>query len=100
MRGETLDGAPLDFSHGGVDAIPPTTGAHAAWEQGFERGGQQAYTEYRGDGDIRHDAAARLSIFTGPSLEADQELIVTPGTRGALVSHLARSLNKEPRSLS
>jgi aspartate/methionine/tyrosine aminotransferase len=83
-RGDKLGGAPVDFSHGDVDAFPPAPDAHAAWKRGFKRGGHQAYTEYRGDSAIRHDVAARLSTFTGAHLEADQELIITPGTQGAL----------------
>lgn len=83
-HGEKLGGVAVDFSHGDVDAFPPTPGAHAALERGFARGGQQAYTEYRGDRDIRHHVAASLANFTGAPLSADQELIVTPGTQGAL----------------
>ncbi|WP_417607648.1 pyridoxal phosphate-dependent aminotransferase [Primorskyibacter flagellatus] len=83
-RGEPLDGIAVDFSHGDVDAFAPTPGAQAAWQEGYERGGQQAYTEYRGDRSIRSDVAERLAAFTGAPLDADQELIVTPGTQGAL----------------
>ena len=46
MRGEKLEGTPVDFSHGDVDAFPPTPGSSEAWKDGFEIGGQQAYTEY------------------------------------------------------
>lgn len=82
--GENLDGVPVDFSHGDVDAFPPTPGALEAWQTGYDRGGQQAYTEYRGDSDIRDDVAKRLAEFTGAPLASDQELIITPGTQGAL----------------
>lgn len=102
-NGKVLDGTPVDFSHGDVDAFPPTPGAHEAWEQGFKRGGQQAYTEYRGDGAIRQKVATRLATFTGAPLEADQELVVTPGTQGALflalgsvVEHGAKVAVMEP----
>ncbi len=83
-RGENLDGVPVDFSHGDVDAFPPSPDALGAWQQGYDRGGQQAYTEYRGDVDIRSDVADRIAAFTGAPLAADQELIITPGTQGAL----------------
>ncbi len=83
-RGENLDGVPVDFSHGDVDAFAPTPGARETWQDGYDRGGQQAYTEYRGDADIRNDVAARIAAFTGAPLTADQELIITPGTQGAL----------------
>jgi aspartate/methionine/tyrosine aminotransferase len=84
MRGEKLEGIPVDFSHGDVDAFPPTPGSERAWKEGFEMGGQQAYTEYRGAAQIREGLAERLARFTGKPISADDELIITPGTQGAL----------------
>lgn len=84
MRGERLTGASVDFSHGDVDAFPPTPGALDAWNAGYARGAEQAYTEYRGAAPIRHRVAERLGAFTGRSVDAARELIITPGTQGAL----------------
>jgi len=84
MRGGKFDGVPVDFSHGDVDAFPPTTGSAEAWKDGFDRGGHQAYTEYRGAAEIRKGLADRLGTFTGRPVSADSELIITPGTQGAL----------------
>ena len=84
MRGGKLDGVPVDFSHGDVDAFPPTPGALVAWNNGFERGARQAYTEYRGAARIREGLADRLGAFTGRPVSAESELIITPGTQGAL----------------
>jgi aspartate/methionine/tyrosine aminotransferase len=84
MRGEKLDGVPVDFSHGDVDAFTPTPGALEAWQEGFQRGGHQAYTEYRGSAAIRDSLALRLGKFTGRVIEPTTELILTPGTQGAL----------------
>lgn len=84
MRGEKLEGVPVDFSHGDVDAFPPTPGSEAAWKEGFSKGAAQAYTEYRGAIDIRNVVAERLGEFTGRPVVADSELIITPGTQGAL----------------
>ncbi len=84
MRGEKYEGIPVDFSHGDVDAFPPTPGSFEAWQDGFERGGQQAYTEYRGSARIREGLAQRLGAFTGRPISAGSELIITPGTQGAL----------------
>lgn len=84
MRYEKLDGVPVDFSHGDVDAFPPTPGSDTAWKDGFSKGGCQAYTEYRGDSEIRNGLANRLEKFTGRPIAADSELIITPGTQGAL----------------
>lgn len=84
MRGGKFNGTEVDFSHGDVDAFPPTPGTSMAWKHGFDRGGQQAYTEYRGAASIRERLADRLSTFTGRAVSADRELIITPGTQGAL----------------
>lgn len=84
MIGEKLNGKPVDFSHGDVDAFPPTPGSETAWKNGFEIGGKQAYTEYRGDYEIRKGVANRIGLFTGQPISAFNELIITPGTQGAL----------------
>lgn len=82
--GKPLPGIPVDFSHGDIDAFPPTPGSAKAWTAGFETGGRQAYTEYRGAAAIRAGLAERLAAFTGRSISAEHELIITPGTQGAL----------------
>ena len=84
MRGEIIPGRPVDFSHGDVDAFRPTPDAREAWEQGYETGGAQAYTEYRGDAAIRADVAKSLAAFTKAPVDHLDELIITPGTQGAL----------------
>lgn len=84
MRGGKLDGVPVDFSHGDVDAFPPTPGSEEAWKDGFNKGANQAYTEYRGALDIRKGLADRIGTFTGRPISADSELIIAPGTQGAL----------------
>lgn len=84
MRGTLLGGVPVDFSHGDVDAFPPTPGASEIWNNGFASGARQAYTEYRGSAPIRERVAARLGAFTGKPVDATSELIITPGTQGAL----------------
>lgn len=84
MRGEKFNGVPVDFSHGDVDAFTPTPGTFGAWKHGFKKGGEQAYTEYRGAARIREIVADRLGAFTGQTVSADHELIITPGTQGAL----------------
>lgn len=93
MRGEKLDGVFVDFSHGDVDAFPPTPGSGAAWKDGFSKGARQAYTEYRGAADIRNGLADRLGKFTGRPIAADSELIITPGTQGALFLALGATVD-------
>ena len=84
VRGAKLDGASVDFSHGDVNAFPPTPGSAGAWQNGYDMGGEQAYTEYRGSAGIRNVVSQRLARFTGHSINADAEMIITPGTQGAL----------------
>ncbi|MGB8451284.1 MAG: pyridoxal phosphate-dependent aminotransferase [Anaerocolumna sp.] len=84
LLGDKLDGPPVDFSHGDVNAFVPTPGAFEAFTEGYKIGGAQAYTEYRGKGFIREDLAAKLAAFTGAPVSAQDGLILTPGTQGAL----------------
>lgn len=84
LRGEPLLGETVDFSHGDVDAHEPTPGAYEEFIAGVAIGGKQAYTEYRGHKEIRAQIAQRLSGFVGAPIDAEQELIITPGTQAAL----------------
>ena len=79
-----LDGAPVDFSHGDVDAHVPTPGSFEVFAAGVEEGGAQAYTPYRGRKEILAHVAASLSAFTGAAIDPAQNVILTPGTQGAL----------------
>jgi aspartate/methionine/tyrosine aminotransferase len=66
------------------DAFPPTPGALEEFIEGVHRGGPQAYTEYRGGAELRERVAGKLAAFTGRPVSGAQELIITPGTQGAL----------------
>ena len=91
LTGEELPGTPVDFSHGDVNAHPPIPGSIETFDQGYALGAAQAYTEYRGKLSLREGLAKKLADFTGAPVDADQELILTPGTQGALF--LARGAN-------
>ena len=84
LRGEKCEGVPVDFSHGDVDAFQPLPGSFEAFEQGYKTGGKQAYTEYRGKKGIRESLAEKLAAFTGAPVDPEKEIILTPGTQGAL----------------
>ena len=64
LIGDKIEGIPVDFSHGDVDAFVPTPGAFDKFAEGYKKGGAQAYTE--------------------SPVNASDELILTPGTQGAL----------------
>ncbi|WP_172124581.1 MULTISPECIES: pyridoxal phosphate-dependent aminotransferase [unclassified Devosia] len=92
LSGEKLAGTPVDFSHGDVDAHEPTPGALDLFNAGVAKGGAQAYTEYRGSGEIRDAVAARLAAFTGAPVDTRDGLIITPGTQGALFLAVAATM--------
>ena len=94
LRGEKLPGAKVDFSHGDVDAHEPTPGSLGVFVEGFLEGGSQAYTPYRGKKDILEQVAADLAAFSGAPVDPASELILTPGTQGALF--LAMGANVMP----
>lgn len=83
--GEAITGVPVDFSHGNVDAHRPIPGSLETFVEGYAVGGtHQAYTEYRGKADIREYLAEKLAEYSGAPVNATTELILTPGTQGAL----------------
>ena len=83
--GDAIPGTPVDFSHGDVDAHKPIPGSLERFIYGYVNGGgHQAYTEYRGKGDIREYLAAKLAKFSGAPVDSASEIILTPGTQGAL----------------
>ena len=85
MVGGDIPGTPVDFSHGDVDAHKPIPGSLERFVEGYVvGGGHQAYTEYRGKAEIRSYLAEKLTQFTGAPVDADSEIILTPGTQGAL----------------
>lgn len=94
LRGKALPGVPVDFSHGDVndDAFAPAPVALEAFIEGVHRGGAQAYTEYRGDAGLRNDLAQRLAAFTGSPVSGATELMITPGTQGALFLAVATTV--------
>jgi aspartate/methionine/tyrosine aminotransferase len=93
LRGGPIDGRPVDFSPGDVNAFEPTPGAFDAFVAGVETGAEQVDTEYRGKKNIRDPLAARLADFTGAPVLPDEGLIITPGTQGALFLAIAASVS-------
>jgi aspartate/methionine/tyrosine aminotransferase len=94
LRGDKLSGTQVDFSHGDVDAFEPIPGSLELFIKGYRVGGKQAYTEYRGDKSIREDLARKLAGFTGAEVSADEGLIITPGTQGALFLAMGATIGR------
>ena len=84
LRGEFLPGPAVDFSHGDVDAHVPTPGSFEVFAEGVREGAPMAYTPYRGRRSILEQVAADLSAFTGAAIDPARNIILTPGTQGAL----------------
>lgn len=84
LRGEKIPGYPVDFSHGDVDAHHPAPGSFEFFSRGVAEGGAQAYTPYRGRISILEQVASDLASFTGSAIDPEKNLILTPGTQGAL----------------
>ena len=85
LTGGELPGTPVDFSHGDVNAHPPIPGSKDLFDHGYAQGAAQAYTEYRGQASLREGLAGKLADFSGALRWTPiQELILTPGTQGAL----------------
>lgn len=91
-KGDKLTGQPVDFSHGDVDAFQPTPGAFEMFTDAVETGARQAYTEYRGKGEIRDLIAERLAAFTGAPVASGEEVIITPGSQGSLFLAIAATV--------
>lgn len=41
LRGDNVEGRPVDFSHGDVDAFPPVDSALAVFTEGYHQGGHK-----------------------------------------------------------
>jgi len=97
LRDDSITGKPVDFSHGDVNAFAPTPGSFEAFTAGVQCGAGQAYTVYRGKEDIREHLAARLAAFTGAPVSSNDELIITPGTQGALFLAIASCVSAQDK---
>jgi aspartate/methionine/tyrosine aminotransferase len=93
LQGPELGGTPVDFSHGDVNAFPPIPGSLQTFIEGFEEGAEQAYTEYRGRQLLRESLAQKLAKFSGAEIDSERELILTPGTQGALFLAVGASMS-------
>ncbi|MDN5899319.1 MAG: pyridoxal phosphate-dependent aminotransferase [Brachybacterium sp.] len=92
-RGADLVGTPVDFSHGDVNAFAPPPSAIDDFTAGVREGAEQAYTTYKGRPAILEGLAEKLADFTGSPVDPASQLIITPGTQGALFLAVASCID-------
>ncbi|MCT1903602.1 pyridoxal phosphate-dependent aminotransferase [Oceanobacillus sojae] len=97
LIGDKIPGRPVDFSHGDVDAFQPAPGALDNFVEGVQIGGKQAYTEYRGSKEIREITAGKLAAFTASKVDPERNLIITPGTQGALFLAMGSAISRNDK---
>lgn len=81
---EGYHGKFVDFGHGDVLVHEVLPGAVDYFLEGMKDGSDQAYTRYRGRANIIENVAKKLSAFTGTPIDPHKNVILTPGTQGAL----------------
>lgn len=84
----------VDFSHGDVDAFKPIPKSLEKFIEGFHMGEKQAYTEYKGKEAIRSYISQKISCFTNTQINADKNIIVSPGTQGALFLAMGSTISR------
>jgi aspartate/methionine/tyrosine aminotransferase len=87
---ERLAGGPnlLDLTYADTKRFPPPTWVLEDFLSAANGRGM-TYTPYRGDRSVRGDVADHVSRFLGVPVDAERELILTPGTQAALFTALA-----------
>ncbi|WP_040984436.1 pyridoxal phosphate-dependent aminotransferase [Oceanobacillus jeddahense] len=97
LSGNKIPGKKVDFSHGDVDAFEPIPGSLDHFIEGVQIGGKQAYTEYRGSEEIREMTAEKLADFTSSKINPEKNLIITPGTQGALFLAMGSTISRNDK---
>ena len=77
----------LDLTYANTKRWKAPDWALDAFEKGMRRG--ESYTPYRGDPGVREDVSASLTEFIGVDVDPERNLILTPGTQGALFAAVA-----------
>lgn len=85
-----LDAGPgvINLTYANTHRFPPPDWAAATFAEAAGGAGL-TYTPYRGDVSVREQLAPSLSTFLGCSVDPERNLVLTPGTQGALFSALA-----------
>lgn len=78
----------IDLTHGDTRAFLPPAWALADFDAGAVDN-TEAYTAYRGSASVRDVLAPRVAALLGRPVDAARELVVTPGSQGALFAALS-----------
>jgi aspartate/methionine/tyrosine aminotransferase len=78
----------IDLTHGDTRAFTPPASALEDYAAGLEEN-TEAYTPYRGSARVRALLAPRLAALAGVPVDADRELVITPGSQGGLFAALS-----------
>lgn len=84
----------LDLTYADTHRFPPPSWVLPAFAQAAEGGGM-TYTPYRGDPTVRSAVAESLAGFLGAPVDPDRELILTPGSQGALFAALSSLVGQD-----
>jgi aspartate/methionine/tyrosine aminotransferase len=78
----------IDLTHGDTRAFtPPASAAHDLAAGLAEN--TEAYTPYRGSASVRALIAPRLGQLLGRPVDAERDLVITPGSQGGLFAALS-----------
>jgi aspartate/methionine/tyrosine aminotransferase len=78
----------VDLTYADTKRFPAPDYAIKAFTEAATAGGL-SYTAYRGGKSVRSSVAANVSAFMGINVDADRNLILTPGTQAALYAALS-----------
>lgn len=88
LEGERDSGHYVDLTYADTKRFPPPLGVLERFIRASVKEGE-TYTPYRGDRKVRSVVAGSLSRFLGGEVDADRELILTPGSQSALFCALS-----------
>lgn len=78
----------IDLTHGDTRAFLPPESAERDFVAALAEN-TEAYTAYRGSASVRTTLAPRLSELLGRPVDADHQVVLTPGTQGGLFTSLS-----------
>ncbi|MCQ9617687.1 aminotransferase class I/II-fold pyridoxal phosphate-dependent enzyme [Paenalcaligenes niemegkensis] len=79
----------IDLTYADTRRFPAPDWAIKVFTEATQGGGSYTYTSYRGDRAVRETLHPHLSRFLGLEFDPGTELMLTPGTQGALYTALA-----------